>query len=90
MNIWGIHMGEKVGSSPLVKNHVGIGWPELGNLKSITASRDQLKQELLTTYPDIKKGAVAGNAGVLFRFVNDVQLGDIVVYPSKLEPRNLS
>jgi restriction system protein len=85
MNIWGIHMSEKVGSSPLVNNYVGIGWPELGSLKPITASRERLKQELLTTYPDIKKGAVAGNAGVLFRFVNDVQLGDIIVYPSKFD-----
>lgn len=85
MKIWGIHMGEKVGSSPLIKNYVGIGWPELGNLKPIAASREQLKQELLNTYPDIKKGAVAGNAGVLFRFVNDVQLGDIIVYPSKFD-----
>ncbi len=83
MNVWGIHMGEKVGSSPLDKNYVGIGWHQLGNLQSIAGSRNQIKQALIETFPAIKTGAVAGNAGVLFRFVNDIQLGDVVVYPSK-------
>lgn len=83
MNVWGIHMGEKVGSSPLDKNYVGIGWHELGSLQHCAGSREQLKEVLITTFPLIKKGAVAGNAGVLFRFVNDVQLNDIMVYPSK-------
>lgn len=56
---------------------------ELGDLSLCAASREQLKETLVATYPDIKKGAVAGNAGVLFRFVNTVEQGDIVVYPSK-------
>ena len=32
MKVWGIHMGEKVGSSPLDKHYVAIGWHELGDL----------------------------------------------------------
>lgn len=83
MNVWGIHMGEKVGSSPLDKNYVGIGWSELGNLQHFSSSRERIKATLISTFPFIKKGAVAGNAGVLFRFVNEIQLNDIVVYPSK-------
>ncbi|MFT5419917.1 MAG: restriction system protein [Candidatus Endobugula sp.] len=85
MNVWGIHMGEKVGSSPLDNSYVGIGWHELGDLQPYANSREQLKDALTSVFPDIKKGAVAGNAGVLFRFVNDVQLNDIVVYPSKYD-----
>lgn len=85
MNVWGIHMGEKVGSSPLDQNYVGIGWLELGDLTKCAHSREQLKEALLSTYTDIKKGAVAGNAGVLFRFVNSIQVNDIVVYPSKAD-----
>jgi len=85
MNVWGIHMGEKVGSSPLDNKYVGIGWHELGNLQQLSNSRERLKSVLLETYPKIKKGAVAGNAGVLFRFVNDIKLNDIVVYPSKFD-----
>lgn len=85
MNVWGIHMGDKVGSSPLDNNYVGIGWHQLGHLQSCASSREQLKEALIATYPTIKKGAVAGNAGVLFRFVNTMQRNDIVVYPSKLD-----
>ena len=85
MKVWGIHMGEKVGSSPLENNYVAIGWHELGDLSRCAGSREQLKDTLLATFPDIKKGAMAGNAGVLFRFVNSVQVNDIVVYPSKAD-----
>lgn len=83
MNVWGIHMGEKVGSSPVDDNYVAIGWKRLGNLSSYSISREKLKQALANTYPDIKKGAIPQNAGVLFRFVNEMQQGDIVIYPSK-------
>ena len=85
MNVWGLHMGEKVGSSPLDNHYVGIGWHELGDLQHCANSREQLKEVLIATYPKIKKGAIAGNAGVLFRFVNDIQPYDIVVYPSKID-----
>ncbi len=83
MNVWGIHMGEKVGSSPLDNNYVGIGWVKLGNLQKNSQSRDKLKKVLLEMYLDIKKGAIPQNAGVLFRFVNEIQPKDIIIYPSK-------
>ncbi|MFQ3228741.1 MAG: restriction system protein, partial [Reinekea sp.] len=83
MNIWGIHMGEKVGASPIDNKYIAIGWHQLGNLDQYANSRDELKDALSLTYPNIKKGAIPQNAGVLFRFVNEMREGDIVVYPSK-------
>ncbi len=83
MNVWGIHMGEKVGSSPLDKNYIGIGWQALGNLQKYGKSREQLKRALSEEFPEVKKGAIPQNAGVLFRFVNEIKIGDIVIYPSK-------
>ena len=44
MNVWGIHMGEKVGSSPIDDGYVGIGWHGLGDLQQLARSRDDLKQ----------------------------------------------
>lgn len=85
MKVWGIHMGEKVGSSPLDNGYVGIGWHKLGDLRKCAASREELKEALIATYLNVKKGAVAGKAGVMFRFVNIVQRDDIVVYPSKTD-----
>ena len=83
MNVWGIHMDVRVGASPLDNNYVGIGWHELGDLQLISNSREQLKGVLTTIYPDLNINAVPNAAGVLFRFVNDIQIDDILVYPSK-------
>ncbi|MCP5171499.1 MAG: restriction endonuclease [Pseudomonadales bacterium] len=83
MSVWGIHMGEKVGSSPIDNNYVAIGWAKLGDLNQYAGSREKLKEALNNTYPDIKKGAIPQNAGVLYRFVSEIKQGDIVVYPSK-------
>jgi restriction system protein len=33
------------------------------------------------TYPDAKPGAIPTNAGQLFRFVHEMQVGDLVAYP---------
>ncbi|HHZ96509.1 MAG TPA: restriction endonuclease [Flavobacteriales bacterium] len=76
-------MGEKVGSSPIDNDYVAIGWYQLGNLSQYADSREKLKKALDSTYPDIKKGAIPQNAGVLYRFVSEVEEGDIIIYPSK-------
>jgi hypothetical protein len=60
MKVWGIHMGEKVGSSPLENNYVAIGWHALGDLSRCAGSREQLKDALVETFPDIKKARWRG------------------------------
>ena len=57
MNVWGIHMDKKVGSSPVDKGYVGIGWYQLGDLKQYSASREKFK-EALPKYIDIINPAV--------------------------------
>ncbi len=37
----------------------------------------------MATYPEKKAGSVPVNAGQLFRFVHEIKLGDVIVYPSK-------
>lgn len=86
MKIWGIHMAEKVGTSPIENKYIGIGWHQLGDLTSIANSREELKQALIKTFENkLKHGAVAGNAGVLYRFVKVMKKDDIVIYPSKID-----
>ncbi len=36
-------------------------------------------------YPDAKPGSIPTCAGMLYRFVNEVQVGDYIVFPSKLD-----
>ena len=82
---WGIHAGEigQADSLFLKKSVVAIGWPELGDLKKLSADRDTYKAAVAKAYPTMKPAAVPGQAGQLFRFVNEMALDDYVIYPSK-------
>ncbi|MBR9804206.1 restriction endonuclease [bacterium] len=83
--IWGIHAG-KTGDADrlfLQKGYVGLGWEQVGDLSKLTPDRDAFKAAVAQTYPNKKPGAIPNNAGQLYRFVHEMQIGDIVAYPSK-------
>lgn len=83
MNVWGIHMGAHVGSTPIDEGYIAIGWDGIGDLSKLEASREAFKEKLASAYPNTKAGAIPVQAGVLYRFVHDMQEGDIIIYPSK-------
>lgn len=64
---------------------MAIGWEEMGDLSLIPNSRESFKRSYVKTYPEAKKGSIATSAGMLYRFVNEVQVGDYVVFPSKVD-----
>ena len=85
--LWGIHAG-RLGDADslfLKRKVIAIGWDEMGDITSIGADREALKAKISETYPKAKPGAIPGTAGQLFRFVNEMQPGDLVVYPSKID-----
>ena len=81
--VWGIHTMD----DPLFLNQnlIAIGWEEMGDLSAISTSRDAYKEKYIEAYPDAKKGSIATSAGMLYRFVHEVQEGDYVVFPSKID-----
>lgn len=81
--VWGLHMRRQHGLEPLSKGYVAIGWHELGDLSTIPANRDAFKARVAAGYPGFKPGAVPIAAGVLYRFCVEMQIGDIVIFPSK-------
>lgn len=81
--IWGIHT--KDDNMFLQKDVIAIGWKDMGDLSKIDANRDAFKEKYLQVYPDAKKGSVANGAGMLYRFACEVQVGDYVVFPSKID-----
>ena len=88
-SLWGIHAG-RLGEADglfLGKNVIAIGWHEMGDITSIGADREALKARIAETYPKAKPGAIPGTAGQLFRFINEMQMGDLVAYPSKIDRR---
>lgn len=81
-SIWGVHMGEHVGTRPIDEGYVAIGWQELGDLQQYP-DRDAFKAAIAKKIPEAKTGAQPVYAGILHRFTHEMQAGDIVVYPSK-------
>ena len=81
--VWGIHT--KNDNLFLQKDVIAIGWKEIGDLSKIKTERDAFKEKYAQVYPDAKKGSIANGAGMLYRFVCEVQVGDYVVFPSKID-----
>lgn len=83
--IWGIHGGATGDADTLFlkKSVVAIGWPEVGDLSAIPGDRESFKAVVAKAYPKKNPNSVPNNAGQLFRFAQEVAVGDLVVYPSK-------
>jgi restriction system protein len=84
-NLWGIHAGMTGDADRLFlkKNFIAVGWTKVGDLSVLKPNRDAFKARVAEVYQDAKPGAIPNNAGQLFRFVHEMKLGDLVVYPSK-------
>lgn len=81
--VWGIHTMDD--SLFLHEDVIAIGWKEMGDLTQILGNRDAFKEHYGEAYPDAKKGSIANGAGMLYRFVYEVQVGDYIVFPSKID-----
>ena len=81
--LWGIHTTDDY---LFLKQHViAIGWKELGDLSKLPDDKEALKAIYQKTYPEEKKGSIANAVGMLYRFRHEVNAGDYVVYPSKVD-----
>jgi restriction system protein len=83
--IWGIHAG-KTGDADalfLKGGFIAIGWHKMGDLGTLKADREEFKAKVARIYPDSKPGAIRTYAGQLFRFVHEMETGDLIAFPSK-------
>lgn len=78
---WGIH-NDRPEIDPLSDEAVRIGWDELGDLSAIAPTRDAFREAVAAAYPDDPK-SVGSSGGTLYRFVHEMQAGDIVVNPNR-------
>lgn len=83
--IWGIHGGSLGDADDLFlkKCLIALGWTELADLTKLKPDREAFKMAVGAAYPQKKPGAIPNNAGQLFRFVHEMKVGDLVVYPSR-------
>ena len=82
IRIWGIHTQDE--SLFLNGSVIAIGWRDIGDLSRIEPQREAFKAKYAATYPNEKKQAIANCAGMLYRFACEMQIGDYVVFPSRL------
>jgi restriction system protein len=83
--IWGIHIGIGHALKPIEEGYIAIGWSKMGDLSKLPADREAFKKAVVSNYPETKPGAVPVVAGTLFKFANEMKIGDLVIYPSKID-----
>src|SRR5215218_8037565 len=84
--IWGVHAGRTGDADSLFKKgFVALGWRDMGDLSKLLPSREAFKQRVADVYPTTKAGAIPVEAGQLFRFVHEAQVGDLLVHRSKID-----
>ncbi|MBX9987165.1 restriction endonuclease [Priestia aryabhattai] len=69
----------------LENNIVTIGWNKLGNISDLQ-NKEELIELFELTYPNEKPKAIINKASQVWRFKNEIEIGDLVVLPLKQEP----
>lgn len=69
----------------LDNNIVTIGWNDLGDISSYQ-NKEVFFGFFETTYPNEKPKAIMNKSNQVWRFKNEIEIGDLVVLPLKQEP----
>lgn len=83
--IWGLHKAKLSATAPIDGRFIGIGFAAMGDLSVLPPDREAFKERFAAVMAGEKVGAIPVKAGILFRFVHEMQKGDIVIYPSKAD-----
>lgn len=81
--VWGVHITGVQDYGPITGNYVAIGWHEMGDVVGIAPTRDAFKTAYAKAYPTAKAGTIPVSAGSIFRFLHEMKIGDVIVYPSR-------
>ena len=87
-SVWGIHMKEMC-KEPVVDGFIGIGWKTIGDLSNLPDNRKEIRKLIQMAYPRYSSHTAGSDAGVLHRFLHEVSVGDIVVYPDVSKPNRM-
>lgn len=87
--VWGIHAGRTGEAHTLFmeKSCIALGWPEMGDLSLLGRNREGFKRKLAQQRADWSPPQIAVSAGQPFRFVHEMKVGDLVVFPSKADKK---
>jgi restriction system protein len=87
--LWGIHAGKTGHADSLFKSKrvIALGWEGTPDLSSLPAEREAFKAVYRDVFPDANPGNVTASASQLYRFVHELQTGDLVAYASPIDRR---
>jgi restriction system protein len=82
--IWGIRAGKGGEAHDLFVGGcvVALSDADLGNLAKLPKSRDDFYNAYRKKHPEKTRTGSAGIGGKFFRFIHEVNVGDLVVYPA--------
>lgn len=80
--VWSIQAKGEAECPFLTTGHIAMGWPKIGDLSYLEASREAFKTKLIACYLDRNPRLMPIYASELFQFVHRIAIADIMVYPS--------
>ena len=82
MTIWVVRAGRHGERENLARKdeRVFIGWSQLGDLSNVN-TREEIRQRLMEIAPDMKPNVIAIYTGQIFKFIKEIQVGDICAMP---------
>lgn len=83
-SMWAIRAGKKGEAHELFLDHdiIALTDSDLSNLRKLPAKRQAFYKEYQKRHPEDTRIGVSGIGGKFFRFVHEIQTGDMVLYPS--------
>lgn len=78
-NIYGIHIKETNNALSEEQPHICIGWSGMGDLADIT-TREELSARYDAAWPNTNPRKKGQDIGQIWRFKNDAQIGDYVIF----------
>lgn len=82
MTVWGVH-NRDLGDQLVAGGFISVGW-ELKDLRSIGNDRERMTTALRENLPEAKEGSIRVWSVILLRFAFEMEPGDLVVSPNKI------
>ena len=83
IRVYGIHSLDD--NLFLKKNIIAVSWSEFGDLAAVEPTKEAFKVRYKMIYPDAKPGSIPVASGMLYRFCHEIQVGDYIIFPSKID-----
>lgn len=74
--------------NPFLKYYViALGWTEMGDMSALPPDRGAFRARMMKAHPDRKGCHYWIAAGQVFHFIYEGNTGDLVIYPSRHDPK---